>query len=342
MMTQPATGRDGRATVHPPTIVRCGLLRVVCATLLVSACAGGGADTSPEEDGAAAEATGAATEETGEQTPEDATDDATEEVAEEIVWSELGQGVEREDPAVFDYEPVRPVASEVVGHNTFQGYEIELITFESPAGGTATGHLTHPVGEPVPGAVVLWAHGLPATGQEVYFGLAIFACAGATSLAIDAPYTRPGGAGMIDPLRFTAEDRDDQIQLIVDMRRGLDLLTDLGGTEFGFAGGSYGASMGAQLIGVDDRVEAAVLVLGSSGLVQRFTTSDGQPRGFLDGVPKPQARDWIVALSPIEPVHYVGDTTAEILFMNGERDPVVPPEYAEELHAAAPETAQVY
>lgn len=60
---------------------------------------------------------------------------------------------------------------------------------------------------------------------------------------VDAPYARPGGH-MGEPFAFSAQDREEQIQLVVDLRRGLDILSDLGAERFGFGGISYGSSIG--------------------------------------------------------------------------------------------------
>jgi cephalosporin-C deacetylase-like acetyl esterase len=339
MKTQPARATHGRGTVHRPTIVRRGLLRISPAVLLIAACAEPaqvGPPGAAEAEAEPSSVTASPVEEASPVTEEPAS------AADEMAWDELDDNVQREDPAVFDYEQVRPVPYEVVETVDFQGIEVELITFESAVGGTATGHLMHPVGEPVPGAAVLTGHGVPVDGSDNYDVMAIFACAGATTLVIDAPFARPGGAGLARPITFTEQDRLDHIQLIVDMRRGLDILSDLGATELGFGGGSYGASMGAQLIGVDDRVKAAVLVLPSAGVVGRFTGVHGAPIGPLADRPDEDARDWITTMLPLEPIHFVGDTEAEVLFMSGKKDPLVPPADAAEVHAAGPPGSEVH
>jgi pimeloyl-ACP methyl ester carboxylesterase len=249
---------------------------------------------------------------------------------------------ERADPSIFDYEQVRPVEFEVVSTTTFRGVDIDRIKFESPLGGLAYGHLSRPVGEPAPGAAVLWAHGAPSDGKDSYPPMAIFACAGATSIVVDAPYARPGANRSGEAFLFTSQDRDEQIQLVVDMRRALDLLADLGGERFGFGGISYGSAIGGQLIGVDDRVEAAVLLLGNSGIVERFTDEDGQPIWPLTDLEPEEVDEWIAAMLPIEPGRFVGDTSADVLFMSGTRDPLIPAVEAERYHSLGPPGAELY
>lgn len=248
---------------------------------------------------------------------------------------------ERADPSIFDYEAVRPVEFEVISTTTFRGVDIDRIQFDSPLGGEAYGYLSRPVGEPVQGAAVLWAHGAPSDGRDSHVPMAIFACAGATSVVVDAPYTRPVLRSR-DGFMFTSQDRDEQIQLVVDMRRALDLLADLGGERFGFGGISYGSAIGGQLIGIDDRIEAAVLLLGNAGLVERFTDEGGNPIGPLRDLEPAAVDAWKAAMLPIEPGRFVGDTRADVLFMNGTQDDLVPPVEAERYHALGPPGAELY
>jgi pimeloyl-ACP methyl ester carboxylesterase len=189
---------------------------------------------------------------------------------------------------------------------------------------------------------VLWAHGAPSDGKDNHVPMAIFACAGATSIVVDAPYARPGALRSGEAFLFTSQDRDEQIQLVVDMRRGLDLLADLGGERFGFGGISYGSAIGGQLIGVDDRVEAAVLLLGNAGLVERFFDEHGNPIWPLADLERDAVDEWVAAMLPIEPGRFVADTSADVLFMSGTDDPLVPPVEAERYHALGPPGADLY
>jgi pimeloyl-ACP methyl ester carboxylesterase len=249
---------------------------------------------------------------------------------------------ERADRSIFDYEPVRPVEYEVVSTQDFRGVEMQRIKFESPLGGLAYGYLSLPVGEPAVGAAVLWAHGAPSDGKDNYPPMSIFACAGATSIVVDAPYARPGANRSGEAFLFTSQDRDEQIQLIVDMRRALDLLADLGGERFGFGGISYGSAMGGLLLGVDDRITAAVLLLGNGGVVERFTDESGAPSWPLTDRTDEEVQAWIEAMLPIEPIRFIGDSTADLLFMSGDKDPLIPPAEAERFYAAAPQGAEMY
>jgi hypothetical protein len=248
--------------------------------------------------------------------------------------------VEPADPSVFDYEQVRPVEYEVVSTREFRGVEMQRITFDSPVGGTASGYLSLPVADPVD-VGILWGHGAPADGTDSFVPMSVFACAGATSIVVDAPYARPT-LRSAEAFLFTPQDRDEQIQLVVDMRRALDLLTDLGAARLGFGGISYGASIGGLLLGVDERPEAGVLLLGNGGIVERFTAESGGPVFPLATRSDEEIRGWIEAMLPIEPIHFVGDSRADLLFMSGVADTMIPPAEAERFHDAAPADAELY
>ncbi|HUG83434.1 MAG TPA: hypothetical protein VMM13_02670 [Euzebya sp.] len=250
--------------------------------------------------------------------------------------------VDRADPATFDHDQVRPVNVEVIGTEGYLGVELTRIQFPSQDGGMATGVMALPA-DPATDVGILWAHGLPGNARDSFDPMAVFACAGATSIVVNAPYARPAASrpdGAVtngdQPVTFSPTDRDEQIQLIRDMRRAIDVLQDRGAERIGFGGISYGAAIGAALIGVDDRVEAANLTLGNSGLVERFTDEDGTPSFHLDDLTAEEIETWMQALLPIEPARFIGDSGATILFMNGLDDSIIPRAEAERFHAAAP------
>ncbi len=258
------------------------------------------------------------------------------------VTYETETDLERADQSVFDYDAEPDVEYEVIDTRKYRGIEMQRIKFESPVGGIAYGYLAEPVGEPVPGVGVLRAHGVPVDGTDEFIPMAMLACAGVISIVVDAPYARPGANRMGDPLWFTPQDRDEQIQLIIDMRRALDLLADRGVERFGLGGISYGGAIAGLLLGVEPRIETAVLILGNGGIVERFVDEEGEPVWPLSDLSDEEIVEWRDAMSPVEPIRFVGDTEASVLFMNGVRDPLIPPAEAERYHAAGPPDSEVF
>lgn len=211
---------------------------------------------------------------------------------------------------------------------------VSRVRFASPGGGQVTGYLAVPK-SPGPHAGVVVLHGLPGTAQAAmtYQGLAI-AARGAVVIAIDAPWARRGGLP-----DFTIRDSVEQVQLIQDLQRSVDVLlarSDVDPKRLAYVGGSYGGALGALFAGIERRLRAVVLFVPDGGLVAHFTGPDGATLGPLAGIPAADQARWLSALRPIEPIRFIARAApVPILFQNGRQDRLVTVEDAEALHAAA-------
>jgi len=145
---------------------------------------------------------------------------------------------------------------------------------------------------------------------------------------LDDPYTRPGGweptQYMGEPWPyFTSEDMDVKIQLINDLQRAVDLLSEhpqVNPDRLAYFGISFGGAMGGLLSGVETRIKAYVLYVGDGGLVEH--TSEPGP----DGMNLHFNPDWAELMWPTESLHFVGRASpAALLFQNGLHDVNVPP-----------------
>jgi dienelactone hydrolase len=235
---------------------------------------------------------------------------------------------------IFTYDRTAPLAMEMVPQPSQGPIALYQVSFDSPGGGRVTGSLA------IPNAVgrrpaVLLMHGLPGTAQGALnlMGLEL-AARGAVVLAIDAPWARRGGLP-----DFTSRDSVEQVQLINDMQRAIDVLIareDVDPTRIGYVGGSYGGAMGALFVGVERRLRAANLFVPDGGLVAHFTNASGQALGPLANLGSDAQQRWLTAMRPIEPILFVGHSTpTPLLIQNGRTDPLVTVEDAEALHAAA-------
>ena len=240
------------------------------------------------------------------------------------------------DPAeyvhLFDYDQSIPLDIQVVDTRHESGLTITNLTYASPKGGRVPTTLMVPDGKgPYAGLIVM--HGMPSTrldfggqGQE-------YASHGMVVVLIDAPFNRPEKAGAWwrggIPITFSEDDVDDQIQLIVDLRRAVDLLaarSDVDPDRIAYWGVSYGGAMGGLLAGVEDRLKAAVLIVGDGGLVTHLTGNDD--RDINSGSPYFITEDrkelWMSGMWPIEPIHYVSQAApTALLFQNATRDGLV-------------------
>lgn len=210
------------------------------------------------------------------------------------------------------------------------------VSFESPGGTRVTGVLLMPAAPAAERnrAAVVVLHGLPgdASGAMRSQGPEL-ARRGAVVLSIDAPWVRRGG--MPD---FTTRDSVEQVQLMRDLRRAVDVLLtrrDVDPTRIGFIGGSYGGAMGTLFVALETRLRAAVLFVADGGLVTHSTATDGSAVGPLASLSAERQTQWRRAMWAIEPQRFASlITRTPLLLQNGRRDAMVSNEDAEALHRA--------
>ena len=212
-------------------------------------------------------------------------------------------------------------------------------TYTSPMGGPVQARTVIPDGKgPFPGIILQHGGGGRASLEDLTFQAREFARYGAVVMMITGPYSRPGGweitqyMGNTWPL-FTPRDLEIKIQLIVDLRRAIDILSDLPQVDperLAYYGVSFGGAMGGLLAGVEDRLAAYVLVVGDGGLVEH-TSDPGE-----DGLNIHFSQTWAELMWPTESLHFIGKAApAQLLFQNGIYDTFVPPHDAIRYQTAA-------
>jgi dienelactone hydrolase len=154
-------------------------------------------------------------------------------------------------------------------------------------------------------------------------------------VAIDAPWNHRAAPPY---LTITEQDRAEQIQVVKDLQRAVDLLRSLPTVDddrIAFVGFSWGGATGALFVGIERRLKAAALVVGHGGQVSHATG----PEGFklISNLPCARRVAWIRAMAPIEPIRFVGHANVPLLLQNGRSDAFIPVADAAELHATAPE-----
>jgi dienelactone hydrolase len=243
---------------------------------------------------------------------------------------------------LFDYDRQLPLATTTQqSWKEAGGVTVASIAYASPKGGEVPALLAVPSGTgPFPGVVV--QHGLPSTKEAMLAAGIDLARTGAVAVLVDAPSTPASTRSF--PLTFTPKDRDEQIQLIVDLRRAVDLLVarpDVDEGRLAYYGVSYGAAMGGLLAGVEDRLKAYVLAVGDGGVVAHFTGPD-DAGGELQALPATQRERWVEAMRPIEPINFVGRAApAALLFQAGTNDENIPEADARRYHQAASQPKQL-
>ncbi len=244
------------------------------------------------------------------------------------------------DRSWFAYDVHAPLDLQTTLESTTNGVETRVISFSSPDGGRATGLLFDPVTRSSlrPGVVLM--HGAPGTARSTAAGAQQLAEQGAVVVAIDAPFARRPGPW----LRFGPEDRAEQVQLIKDLQRAVDLLRARPNVDAGriaYLGYSYGGAMGALFVGVERRIKTAVLVVGDGGLVSHFTGAEDS-NGALAGLSCEVRTGWLRSMAPVEPIRFIANAPpTTLLLQSGRSDALVPAADAAALHAAAPEPKTV-
>jgi uncharacterized protein len=240
---------------------------------------------------------------------------------------------------LFGYDHDSPLAVRTVDSWPSGNLLVSRISYASPRGGRVPALLVTPRGDgPFAGLIV--QHGLPGDKFQVLPIAEDFARTGAVVVAIDAPWSRRK-----ELLDFTERDRADQIQLMVDLRRAVDLLQsrdDVDDDRIAYVGVSYGAAMGGLLAGIEDRVAAFVLASGDGGLVSHFTGTGAYAGGPFSQLPPARRKRWLDAMRPIEPIKWIGRAHAPILFLSGRNDELAPPADARKYQQAAHEPKDVY
>ena len=247
----------------------------------------------------------------------------------------VASAAERE---LFAYDFDAPLNLQKTVESTNEGVEVSAISFDSPDGGRVTGLLFDPVTRSSlrPGIVLM--HGMPANARNMAGLGQALARFGAVVIAIDAPYARRSG----EPLVFTAQDSAEQVQMIKDLQRAVDVLRaqpNVDDERIAYLGISYGGAMGALFVGIEQRLKAAVLVVADGGLVTHSTGPDlAEPVAeFMASLSCATLNDWVRTMTPIEPIRFIAHANIPLLLQNGRSDTFVRPRDAEALHAATPE-----
>lgn len=245
--------------------------------------------------------------------------------------------------SVFDYDTRLGLDVQRISARHEVDVDVHDISYASPAGGRVPAYLVVPVGKG-PFAGILAQHGMPGTRDRyLQHGIRLARC-GAVVLLITAPFSRVENDHGDVPIRFTDQDRHEQVQLIIDLRRGADLLTerfDVDANRLAFTGRSYGAAIGGLLAGIETRLKAYVLSAGDGGLVAHFRDTGGKGTP-LDDLSIEQRARWLQAMEPIEPIRFVGRAApAALLFQAGLRDDAVSAENARAFQNAGSQPKEV-
>jgi predicted esterase len=182
---------------------------------------------------------------------------------------------------LFEYDWDAPLGIQEVKRWRQDGVNFIDLTYQSPRGGRVPATLMIPDGRG-PFAGMVFLHGSGGSRKDYYWLGAEYAHLGALSIAIDAPYIRPDHYIKTPYMsgswpRWNEVDRDEQIQLVIDLQRAVDLLVarpEVDPDRIAYLGYSYGGAMGGLFAGIERRLQAYVLMVGDGGLVEHLSDPD--------------------------------------------------------------------
>ena len=259
-------------------------------------------------------------------------------VAPGLLRPDFGGLASEADRALFAYDVNAPLNLQKTVVSTANNVEISNISYTSPAGGIVTGMMFGPIGRTTlrPGIVLM--HGLPGNAQQMAGYAHALAQFGAVIIAIDAPHARRSGSAVL----FSNQDRVEQIQMIKDLQRAVDVLRaepNVDDDRIAYVGVSYGGAMGVLFSGIERRIKTAVLVVADGGLVSHYTGPEDLD--YMSNMACATRLDWFRAMAPIEPIRFIGHATMPLLVQSGRFDVLVPMGDAQVLHAVLPDPKNI-
>ena len=231
----------------------------------------------------------------------------------------------------LDYDARAPLEIQEAGNEQRGDVRIVDLSYASPMGGRVPAYLILPPGEGRHSAV-LFLH--PGQGDRKTFvdeAVALAKDHGFVSLTISAPFLRPENRGKRGGNPWNPEvSRREQIQTIVDLRRGFDLLVsrpEVDPRRLAYVGHSLGATVGGTLAGVEKRPAAFVLMAGYPSLTHAVMNNDDQGSIAFQELATPEQRDaYVKAMEPLDALYYVyAAALAKILFQFAKRDEFISP-----------------
>ena len=212
--------------------------------------------------------------------------------------------------ALFEYEAKQPLDIQDKTIEEFEDATLHDITYTSPKGGPVAAYLIVPKGKG-PFAAILFGHWGNGTRAEFIPEAKIYAKAGAVSLIPDYPWDRP--QPWHKPLSLgekPEQDRDIEIQAVIDLRRGIDLLLqrpDVDPKRLAYVGHSYGAQWGSILSAIDKRIKTSVLMCGvaEAGDIWLRTSDPGLVE-YIESQPKGTLEEYSRIVGEIDAIQFVG------------------------------------
>jgi dienelactone hydrolase len=211
--------------------------------------------------------------------------------------------------AQFAYDASAPIGLVEKGTTSDGTLTIHDIEFTSPKGGVARAYLiTTQTSGAIPAMV--FVAGSNERRDDIRIQAMGVARRGVIALVLEQSQI---SAGRSQIWTFTAQDREEAIQTVVDARRAIDVLvarSDVDRTRIGFYGFSYGAWLGAITAAVDKRVSLVVLRSGGPQILAEIAR----------GSSRTLTPEYATVMARVDQMAYAPAISAPVLVQNGSRD----------------------
>lgn len=238
------------------------------------------------------------------------------------------------DPArVFDYDASKPLNLKLGKTEIVETMQIIEISYDSPRIGRVPGYIVVPPGKGPFGGIVYMHWGQGNKGEWLAEGVEM-AKRGAVSIMIDAPYWRPD-VPTAGPNNAAETERNNYIQMVVDLRRAVDVLVARGDVDpkrIGYVGHSLGATWGGPLAAVEKRIKMFVLMGGLPSLTN-YDDDSFYAEVRRASTPRAEFQKYAAVIEPYNPEHFVADTgPAKIYFQWATHDLFISKQSADEYY----------
>jgi dienelactone hydrolase len=240
------------------------------------------------------------------------------------------------DPTkIFAYDNSKPLNLKMASTENLAGTQVTEISYDSPKIGRVPGYLVVPPGNGPFGGIVYMHWGQGNKSEWLSEGVEM-AKRGAVCIMIDAPYWRPDVPQAAENEKAEAE-RDGYIQMVVDLRRAVDVLVarkNVDPRRIGYVGHSLGATWGGPLAAVEKRIKMFVLMGGLPSLTN-YDDDSFYAEVQRASTPRNEFQKYAAVIEPYNPEHFVANTgPARIYFQWAQHDMYISKHSAEEYYQA--------
>ncbi len=228
--------------------------------------------------------------------------------------------------SIFAYDSAAPLNFHTGESQTVTGATVTTVSFDG-ARAPVSGKLVMPSAKGRHPAII-FVHDYGNSDEFLPEALSLArATPPAISLLIDAPPQRPVGWRRTFNAMLGDNDRDIHIQAVIDIRRGIDLLTkrsDVDSDRIVYVGHGYGANWGAILSSIEPRLHGFVLVAGFPSLAELMASDDPDWANMRYALGRERFAAYQSSISAVDPIRFTRFWMgAPILFQFGRFDPFV-------------------